>query len=103
MQIFAPAIAATTVGVWAVAAVGLASAVGAVGGPGGYGNAQDTINALQAQGFNVQLNGAAVNPLSGCKVTGVEGMHNDNITPAGAIIDPTKLTTVWVDISCKGG
>jgi hypothetical protein len=72
-------------------------------GPGGYGNAQDTINALQAQGFNVQLNGAAVYPLSGCKVTGIEGMHNDNINSAGAIIDPTKSTTVWVDISCKGG
>ena len=103
MQIFAPAIAAATVGVWAVAAVGLAGAVGAVGGPGGYGNAQDTINALQAQGFDVQVNGAAVYPLSGCKVTGVEGMHNDNVNSAGAIIDPTKLTTVWVDISCKGG
>jgi hypothetical protein len=42
-------------------------------------------------------------PLSGCEVTGVEGMHNDNINSAGAIIDSTKLTTVWVDISCKGG
>jgi hypothetical protein len=51
----------------------------------------------------VQLNGAAVYPLSGCKVTGIEGMHNDNINSAGAIIDPTKLTTVWVDILCKGG
>jgi hypothetical protein len=71
--------------------------------PCGYGNAQDTINALQAQGFNVQLNGAAVTPLSGCKVTGIEGMRNDNVNSAGAIIDPTKLTTVWVDISCKGG
>jgi hypothetical protein len=51
----------------------------------------------------VQLNGAAVNPLSGCKVIGIEGMHNDNINSAGAIVDPNKLTTVWVDISCKGG
>jgi hypothetical protein len=103
MQKFTPAIAAATAGAWAVAALGLASPAGAVDGPGGYGNAQDTINALQAQGFNVQLNGAAVYPLSGCKVTGIEGMHNDNINSAGAIIDPTKSTTVWVDISCKGG
>lgn len=103
MHTFTPTFVAVTAGVWAAATVGLAGVAGAVGGPGGYGNAQDTINALQAQGFNVQLNGAAVYPLSGCKVTGVEGMHNDNINSAGAIIDPTKLTTVWVDISCKGG
>jgi hypothetical protein len=102
MQRFTTVIAAIT-GALAVAALGLASTAGAVGGPGGYGNAQDTINALQAQGFNVQLNGAAVYPLSGCKVTGIEGLHNDNVDSAGAIIDPTKLTTVWVDISCKGG
>jgi hypothetical protein len=103
MQKFTPAIATATAGAWAIAALGLASPAEAIGGSGGYGNAQDTINALQAQGFNVQLNGAAVYPLSGCKVTGIEGMHDDNISSAGAIIDPTKLTTVWVDILCKGG
>jgi hypothetical protein len=101
MHMFTTAIVATT-GVLA-AALGLASTAEAVGGPGGYGNAQDTINALQAQGFNVQINGAAVYPLSGCKVTGIEGLHNDNVNSAGAVIDPTKLTTVWIDISCKGG
>jgi hypothetical protein len=103
MQKFTPAIVIATAGALAAAAMGLASTAVAVGGPGGYGNAQDTINALQAQGFNVQVNGAVVNPLSGCKVTGIEGMHNDNVNSAGAIIDPTKLTTVWVDITCKGG
>lgn len=53
----------------ALAAIALTSAstAAAVGGPGGYGNVPDAINALQAQGFNVQLNGAAVYPLSGCK------------------------------------
>ena len=81
----------------------LAGPAEAVGGPGGFGNAQDTINALQAQGFNVLINGAVVYPLSGCKVTGVEGMENDNIDSTGHIIDRTKFTTVWVDISCKGG
>lgn len=91
------------VGALAATALGLAGAASAVGGPGGFGNAQDTINALQAQGFNVQMNGAPVYPLSGCKVTGVEGMRNDNINSAGALIDPTKFTTVWVDIFCKGG
>jgi hypothetical protein len=103
MQKFTPAITAAAVGALAAVALVSAGTAAAVGGPGGYGNAQDTINALQAQGLNVQLNGAAVNPLSGCKVTGVEGMHNDNIDSTGAIIDPTKFTTLWVDISCKGG
>jgi len=80
-----------------------AAAAAAPGGPGGFGNAQDTINSLQAQGFNVQLNGAAVYPLSGCKVTGIEGLHDSNINSNGSIIDPTQFTTVYVDISCKGG
>ncbi|MDT5117086.1 MAG: hypothetical protein QOE30_2825 [Mycobacterium sp.] len=103
MQKFTPAIVIATAGALAAAALGLASTAAAVGGSGGYGNAQDTINALQAQGFNVQVNGAVVNPLSGCKVTGIEGLHNDNVNSAGALIDPTKFTTVWVDITCKGG
>lgn len=85
------------------AATAVAGPAGAVGGPGGFGNAQDTINALQAQGFNVLINGAVVYPLSGCKVIGIEGLRNDNVDSSGAIIDRTKMTTVWVDISCKGG
>jgi len=51
----------------------------------------------------VLLNGAAVYPLSGCKVLGIEGLRNDNVDSAGAIIDRTKMTVAWVDISCKGG
>ena len=69
----------------------------------GYGNAQDTINALKAQGYNVILNGAPVYPLSGCKVTGVEGLRNSNSSPAGNRIDPAQFDTVYVDMSCKGG
>jgi hypothetical protein len=92
------------IAVLVAASIGSPAVAAAVpGGPGGFGNAQDTINALQAQGYNVQLNGAAVYPLSGCKVTGIEGMRDSNIDSNGAIIDRTKLTTVYVDISCKGG
>ncbi|WP_285034435.1 hypothetical protein [Mycolicibacterium sp. lyk4-40-TYG-92] len=90
-------------GVLIASATAFAGSANAVGGPGGFGNAQDTINALQAQGFTVFLNGAAVYPLSGCKVLGIEGLHNDNVDSSGAIIDRTKFTPVWVDISCKGG
>lgn len=97
----------TTATVGALAAVGLGLAGAAAAGSGafgnGFGNAQDIINALQAQGYTVQLNGAAVYPLSGCTVSGVEGMDNSNISSAGALIDRTQLTTVYVDISCEEG
>jgi hypothetical protein len=81
--------------------LGLASPAAAA--PSGLGNAQDTINALQNQGFNVILNGAAVYPLSTCKVTGIEGLNSSNIDASGQRIDPTKFDTVYVDISCRGG
>ncbi|WP_319450037.1 MULTISPECIES: hypothetical protein [unclassified Mycobacterium] len=69
----------------------------------GFSNAQDTINTLKAQGYNVVLNGAPVYPLSGCKVTGVEGLRDSNAKAGGDRIDPTQFDTVYVDISCKGG
>lgn len=103
MSRFSFALGIVTAGVVVGTVLGPAATAGAVGGPGGFGNAQDTINALQAQGFNVLINGAVVYPLSGCKVTGIEGLRNDNVDSSGAIIDRTKMTTVWVDISCKGG
>jgi hypothetical protein len=75
----------------------------AAAAPSGFGNAQDTISALQSQGFNVVLNGAAVYPLSGCKVTGIEGLNSSNVDSSGRRIDPTQFDTVYVDISCRGG
>lgn len=69
----------------------------------GYGNAQDTINTLQALGYNVVINGAAVYPLSGCKTTGVEGLRSSNVNPDGTRLDSHQFDTVYVDISCKGG
>jgi hypothetical protein len=97
-------VATVCFGSFAVTAVGNASeAAGAPSGFSNFGNAQDTVNALQAKGYNVQLNGATVVPLSSCKVIGVEGLNNDNIDSTGTRIDPTKFDTVYVDISCKGG
>jgi hypothetical protein len=88
----------------AVMTVGLAGAAAAApSGFSNFGNAQDTVNALQAKGYNVVLNGAAVFLLSACKVIGVEGLNNSNIDSAGARIDPTQFDTVYVDISCRGG
>ncbi|WP_457146200.1 hypothetical protein [Mycobacterium sp. URHB0021] len=68
-----------------------------------FGNAQDTVNALTAAGYNVQINGATVFPLSSCKVIQVEGLNNSNIDSDGKRIDPTKFDTVYVDVSCRGG
>jgi hypothetical protein len=84
-------------------ATALGPASPAAAAPSGFGNAQDTINALHNQGFNVILNGAAVYPLSTCKVTGIEGLNSSNIDASGQRIDPTKFDTVYVDISCRGG
>ena len=94
-------VAAAVLGTLTATTLGLASTAAAA--PSGYGNAQDTINALQSQGFNVVLNGAAVYPLSGCKVTGIEGLNSSNIDSSGRRIDPTQFDTVYVDISCRGG
>jgi hypothetical protein len=96
--------AAACFGTFAVTLLGMASeAAAAPSGFSNFGDAQDTVNALEAKGYNVQLNGATVFPLSSCKVLGVEGLDNDNIDSTGARIDPTKFDTVYVDISCRGG
>jgi hypothetical protein len=41
----------------------------------------------------VVLNGSVTAPLSDCTVTGV---HGDSAGP----VDPTRLNTVYVDVSC---
>jgi hypothetical protein len=61
------------------------------------------VDALEAQGYNVIINGATVFPLSSCKVIGVEGLNNSNVNSVGARIDPTQFDTVYVDVSCRGG
>lgn len=94
--------AAVCLGVLAVAGPADVAAA-APSGFANFGNAQETVNALQAKGYNVILNGAAVYPLSSCKVTGVEGLNNSNIDSSGSRIDPTQFDTVYVDISCRGG
>ncbi|OBF39593.1 hypothetical protein A5724_07890 [Mycobacterium sp. ACS1612] len=94
--------AATALGVLVIATAGPASASPALFN-NGFGNAQETINALAARGYNVALNGAVTNPLSGCKVTGVEGLDDSNITAGGTRIDTAGFDTVYVDIQCRGG
>jgi hypothetical protein len=98
MRINTFTITTATVGALAATALGLAGAAAAA--PTGGGNAQDTVTSLQAQGYSVQLNGTATDPLSQCTVTDVHGLADSNVNSAGARIDPTKFTTVYVDISC---
>src|SRR5262245_29327959 len=95
---------AVAVGALAVAVLGSSGVAGAA--PSGFanlGNAQDTVNALMAAGYNVQINGATAFPLSSCKVIQVEGLNNSNIDSGGKRIDPTRFDTVYVDVSCRGG
>jgi hypothetical protein len=94
-------VTAAILGALTVTTLGPASMAAAA--PSGFANAQDTVNALQNQGFNVVMNGAAVYPLSSCKVTGIEGLNSSNIDSAGRRIDPARFDTVYVDISCRGG
>jgi hypothetical protein len=98
------AAAAACFGTFVMTALGMAGETAAApSGFANFGNAQDTVNALQAKGYNVQVNGATVFPLSSCKVLGVEGLNNSNIDSTGARIDPTQFDTVYVDVSCRGG
>jgi hypothetical protein len=75
------AISAVAAGVLASSALGFAADAGAA--PSGVGSAADTVKDLQADGYTVQINGAATTPLSECTATGVH-----------------PGTTVYVDIAC---
>jgi hypothetical protein len=77
----------------AAMAAALGPAGEAVAAPTGSSSASDVVRSLQAQGYNVQLNGSVTAPLSECMVTGV---HGDS---AGRIV-PGQFTTVYVDVSC---
>jgi hypothetical protein len=84
-------VGAAVIGLGAISSAGVVSAA-----PSGVGNAQDTVNALEADGYTVQLNGNPVGPLSMCSVTGVHGLPND--PPVSG--QPLRLTTVYVDLDC---
>ena len=84
-------------------AVALGSAPAATADPvypvAGADNAQATIDALEAQGYDVQINwvfGLAKMSLQKCRVSGI---HNPNSAP------PTDgaFASVYVDVSCPSG
>jgi hypothetical protein len=89
-------IVTATIATLAATTVGFAG--GASAAPTGTLSAADTVESLQAEGYSVQTNGAATEPLSQCTVTGVHGL--DKTDSAGRRLDPTQFATVYVDISC---
>lgn len=82
---------AIAVGALAGAVFGLAPA--AVAAPSNSASVQDTVNRLQALGYNVAFNGTQSAPLSLCSVI---GMHPGDPGTVAA----KQFTTIWVDISC---
>lgn len=77
----------------AAMALGLAAAaLGQAGTASADAPAAETIADLAAQGYSVQMNGGASQPLSECTVSGVHGASASNIGG-----------TVYVDMACRGG
>jgi hypothetical protein len=66
----------------------------------GGSSANDAVNELRAQGYNVQLNLNSTRdvPLSECTVTGVSGLPKTS--PVGSPAPATQFTTVYLDVNC---
>lgn len=90
------ALGAVGAGLFAVTTLGLAGP--AVAAPLGGSNASDAVSQLQAQGFDVQINGDQSAPLSECTVTGISGLSGtDSMGHSSA----TKGSTVYVGVACN--
>jgi hypothetical protein len=82
------------------AVLGLAAAAGAA--PTGPGNAQDTINQLQAEGYKVIVNRIGTTPLDQATVVAVRRGQTYSRTDSGTPGDSFETTvtgkTVYVDV-----
>lgn len=92
------AAAAAVAGIFAAGSLALAGTAEAA--PLGGSPADQAVNELKAQGYNVQLNlnGTRDVPLYECTVTGVSGLPKNS--PVGAPIPATQFTTVYLDVVC---
>jgi len=90
--------AAALAGIFAAGSLALAASAEAA--PLGGSSANDAVNELRAQGYNVQLNLNSTRdvPLSECTVTGVSGLPKTS--PVGAPAPATQFTTVYLDVNC---
>lgn len=94
-------------GLATVAASGLAAAIlglaaPAAAAPTGPGNAQETINQLQADGYNVIVNRVGSTPLDQATVVAVRPgqtySRTDSGTPGDSLATTVTDKTVYVDI-----
>ena len=76
----------------AAAALGLAGTATAVPNAG---TAEDIVNGLEAEGYNVQINGSTPVPLSRCTATDVHPSLDESDT-----LEQKQNTRVFVDVSC---
>lgn len=88
------------------AALGLLAAAPAVAAPSAP-SAQETIDKLQADGYNVIVAKVGNRSMDQCTVSAVRDGHdvkNNWIIrgPAGQVGTQTRYTTVYVDLHCKG-
>jgi hypothetical protein len=96
-----PVIAA---GAMATAALGLAGAAGAA--PSGAVDASQTVNQLQARGFDVIVNKVGTAPLDRCVVSAVRPGQTFARMDSGApgamddIVTTVTGMTVYVDVTC---
>jgi hypothetical protein len=80
-------------GAAAIVTAAVMSSMGvAAAAPSGPGSANDVVQSLKAQGYNVMINGTVDAPLAECVVTDV---HNPD--SAGRAVG---FTTVYVDVDC---
>jgi hypothetical protein len=98
-------IAFATLAASSLIAASLGLVAPAVAAPTGPGTAQDTVNSLQASGFNVVLNKVGNAPLEQCTVTSVRPGQTYSRTDSGvpgANHPVTTVTnqTVYVDLRC---
>ena len=75
-----------------VAALGLAGTAAAFPNAG---TAADVVDGLEAEGYNVQVNGLVQVPLKLCSATDVHPTLLDSATP-----EEKQQTMVFVDVSC---
>ena len=84
----------------AVAVLGLAAPAGAA--PTGPGNAQETINDLQADGYNVIVNRVGTTPLEHATVAAVRPgqvySRTDSGNPGDSLTTTVTSKTVYVDV-----
>ncbi len=91
-------------GAIASAVLGLAGAAGAA--PSGAADASQTVNQLQARGFNVIVNKLGTTPLDQCVVSAVRPGQTFTRMDSGApgamddIVTTVTARTVHVDVTC---